>query len=395
MHVPQVNIGETIVRSTRNLKSALSLLVILASAITSPNATAQNRTDPELFQVPAIKSTWDDLTNGVSSLEDWQQRRVVLKQRYLDLQRDQHKPSKPALDLQIHEETVVDDVYRRQLISYAVEEGERAHAYLGIPLQIDGSAPAVVALHGTFAEGAKRAAGLVDNPDKAYLDHLCRRGYVVIAPEHFVSGHRIPPEGAYDTTRFHQRHPEWTSVGKFTYEHSIAVDVLQSLDFVDSENIGALGHSLGGHGTMFLAAYDERIKAAAGNCAASFFRHNPGVNNWSRDRWYVYFKHLRPGLLSGEMPPIDFHEIMALISPRAFLDVSAINDGHPPTQKQRVLMLMKVMDVYALQKASDKFAFYVHGRGHSVEHESRQLIYGWMDTHLKPPEATATRILSE
>lgn len=357
-------------------------------------AVAQEREQPELFEVPEIHSSWDDLTQGIQTQKDWHQRRTVLKQRYLELLRDQHKPQKPALDLQVHEEVVVDGQYRRKLISYAVEADERAHAYLGIPLDLSEKAPAIVALHGTYAQGKKRAAGLVDNPDKAYLDHLCRRGYVVIAPEHFVSGHRIPSAGAYDTAAFYRKHPDWTAVGKFTYEHSIAIDVLQTLDQVDGERIGALGHSLGGHGTFFLAAYDERIKASACNCGASFFRHNPRVEAWSRDHWYVYFKPLRERLLNGEMPPIDFHEIISLIAPRAYLDVSGMNDGHVPTQRQRVLMLMKVMEVYELEQAPQNFAFYVHGRGHSVAHESRQLIYGWMDTHLKPAEATRTRLVT-
>jgi len=145
---------------------------------------------------------------------------------------------------------------------------------------------------------------------------------------------------------------------------------------------------------LFLAAYDERVKAAACNCGAAFFRHNPNVTGWSRDRWYVYFKPIREGLLKNEMPPIDFHQIIALIAPRAFLDVSGLNDGHGPTQRQRLLMMMKIMDIYELENASQNFGFYVHGRGHSVAHESRQLIYGWMDTHLKPAEATQTQLLT-
>ncbi len=346
------------------------------------------------FEAPPIRSSWDDLTVGITTRADWQRRRVELKERYLDLLRDQHKPNKPPLDLQVHEEVVVDGQYRRQLISYAVEADERAHAYLGIPLKLVGPAPAIVALHGTFAQGKQRVAGLVQNPDKAYLDHLCRRGYVVIAPEHFVSGHRIPEAGPYDTAKFYEKHPDWTAVGKFTHEHSIAIDVLETLEAVDAANIGALGHSLGGHGTFFLAAYDQRIRAAASNCAASFFRHNPRVEAWSRDRWYIYFKPIRSDLLKGKLPPIDFHEIIALIAPRAFLDVSALNDGHTPTQRQRVLMLMKIMEVYELEGAAENFGFYVHGRGHSVAHESRQLFYGWMDTHLKPESATQTRLVS-
>jgi hypothetical protein len=106
-------------------------------------------------------------------------------------------------------------------------------------------------------------------------------------------------------------------------------------------------------------------------------------------------KHIRPDLLAGKLPPIDFHEIIALIAPRAFLDLSGLNDGDPLTQRQRVVMLTRIMDVYDLLNASDRFGFYVHGRGHSVKHESRQLMYAWMDTHLKPPTATATRLVAD
>lgn len=371
------------------LFTGVALLACASVSFAQEDDPIRHRSDP-----PPIHSSWDDLLEGVEAAADWHTHREVLRRRYLELIRDQYKPPRPTLDVEVHESVVVDGQYTRKLISYRVEADERAHAYLGIPLDLESSAPGIVALHGTYQYGKQRVAGLIDNPDKAYLDHLCRRGYVVIAPEHFVSGHRTPEEGPYETGAFHTKHPEWTAVGKFTFEHSIAIDVLETLDEVDKDNIGALGHSLGGHGTMFLAAYDARIKAAACNCGASFFRHNAGVEHWSRDHWYVYFKHIRPKLLEGELPPIDFHEIMALIAPRAFLDVSALNDGDPLTQRQRVLMLMKVMDVYELVGVPENFAFFVHGRGHSVAHESRALIYGWMDSHLKPPEATATRLVS-
>lgn len=368
----------------------LTMLLACGSVVAAADEPpVRQRSDP-----PVIESSWDDLLAGVASLQQWPARREQLQRRYLELIRDQHKPTRPPLlDVQVHETQVVDDQYRRLYISYQVESDERAHAYLGIPLDVPAKLPAVVALHGTFEQGTRQAAGLVDNPDKAYLDHLCRRGYVVIAPEHFVSGERVPAEGAYDTTQFHQKHPEWTAVGKFTYEHSIAIDVLQSCQEVDADRIGVMGHSLGGHGAMFLAAYDARIKAAACNCGASFLRHNAGVEHWARDHWYVYFKHIRPGLLRGELPPIDFHEIIALIAPRAFLDVSALNDGDPLTQRQRVLMLMKVADVYQLLGVPEQFAFFVHGRAHAVPHESRELIYGFLDVHLKPPAATQTRLV--
>jgi dienelactone hydrolase len=349
---------------------------------------------------PVIQSSWDDLLEGIKTREDWNKRRQVLKTRYLELIRDDQKPTrKPPLELQVHETKVVDGRYKRLTISYNVETDERAHAYLGIPLHLSSKAPAVVALHGTYPQGMKMEAGLVPNPEKvydnAYLDHLCRRGFVVIAPEHFVSGQRIPPEGSYDTARFYKKHPEWTAVGKFTYEHSIAVDVLQRLDEVDRANIGTIGHSLGGHGAYFLAAYDERIKAAVCNCGGGGFRHDPKVEEWARDHWYIYFKHIRPRLLAGELPPIDIHEIIALIAPRAYLEVLGLNDGDPLLARQEVLMLMKVADIYQLVGKPENMGFFAHGRGHSVRYESRELIYGFLEAQLKVPEATKSRPVKE
>ncbi len=369
--------------------------IVLVTVGVGLRASGEERPTRRRSPPPEIHSAWDDLLAGVETKDDWLAHKAELRRRYLALIRDDQKPAKPPLNLKTHESVVVDGAYTRKLISYNVEADERAHAFLGVPLELDGPAPGIVALHGTYPHGKERNAGLEADPNKAYLDHLARRGYVVIAPDHFVAGHRIPPEGPYETGRFYEKHPEWTAVGKFTYEHAIAIDVLQSLKEVAPDRIGAMGHSLGGHGTFFLAAYDERVKASACNCGGSFFRFNPGVEAWARDRWYVYIKHIRPILLAGKLPPIDMHEIIALIAPRAFLDVSGLNDGNPLKQRQRLLMNMTIMDAYTLEGAPQNFAFYVHGQGHSINHESRQLIYGWLDKHLKPPEATRATLVGQ
>lgn len=342
-----------------------------------------------------IISSWDDLLRGIETEGDWKKKKQRLRQRFLELIRDDQKPEKPSPDIQVHETTDVEGVYTRRLISYRVDEDERAHAYVGVPHQRSGRLPAIAALHGTYEQGKDRAAGLVENPDKAWLDHLARRGYVVIAPDHFVAGHRLPPEGAYETKRFYTRHPEWTAVGKSTFENTIALDVLESMEEVDAGRLGVLGHSLGGHGSLFLAAYDERIRAAVCHCGAGTFRHNPRAMEWARNYWYVYFRHLRPTLKAGILPPVDLHEIIALIAPRAFLDIYGMNDNDPLTQRQRTMMNMKITEVYEREGAPDRFGFYCHGQGHSVSYEGRSLMYVWMDKHLKPPGEIQTRRVSQ
>lgn len=102
---------------------SLFLLALLWVLIASPGFAGEVEAS---FEPPEIKSSWDDLTQGLENLEQWRERRAVLKQRYLDLLRDQHKPERVPLDLQVHETAVVGNRYTRKLISYQVEADERA-----------------------------------------------------------------------------------------------------------------------------------------------------------------------------------------------------------------------------------------------------------------------------
>ena len=105
------------------------ILASIAAALLSffyPNGISAQTNNPRLrSDPPRIESSWDDLLESVKTAEDWAKHRVILKQRYLDLIRDQHKPAKVPLELQVHEETEINGLYRRFYISYQVEAGER------------------------------------------------------------------------------------------------------------------------------------------------------------------------------------------------------------------------------------------------------------------------------
>ncbi len=64
-------------------------------------------------------------------------------------------------------------------------------------------------------EPNKRSVSLVIQTKRSSIIFV-DAAYIVIAPEHFVSGERIPSQGAYDTTAFHAKHPEWTAVASLT-----------------------------------------------------------------------------------------------------------------------------------------------------------------------------------
>ena len=80
----------------------LAVMLMLA-VVTSLAAAAGEDSDRERSDPPAIRSSWDDLLEGVGNVQDWRRHREVLRQRFLDLIRDAHKPAKPPLDVEVHE----------------------------------------------------------------------------------------------------------------------------------------------------------------------------------------------------------------------------------------------------------------------------------------------------
>lgn len=110
--------------------------------------------------------------------------------------------------------------------------------------------------------------------DQAYGYELVNQGFVVLAPDTLNCGERnIPSIRQKDEIR--SCHAERDKLlapypYKFGHDARLAVDVLQSLDQVDSERIGAVGHSGGGYHVLDAMAHDMRIKAGIASCPGLF-----------------------------------------------------------------------------------------------------------------------------
>ena len=348
-----------------------------------------------LWTPTPIRTSWDDLLEGVESPESWEIKRQAIQGRFLELIRDGAAPEPPA-DIAVEVEREWDGgEFLIQYLSYQVETDERAHAYVGIPRAPipAGGFPGVVCLHGTTNWGARRTLGLppeAGDPHEAkqskgldYARQLVRRGYVTISPEHFCAATRIPAEGPYETVAFYRKHPHWSAVGKYIHDSRIACSVLAARSEVDAEQLGVTGHSLGGHGSIWLAAYDGRIRCAAPSCPGSTFRENPEPLHWSRDYWYIYFPQLRDDFLAGRQVQCDFHEMMALLAPRPLLERFALNDGDPTGQAHRAMLHLKLHELYRLLEREEAHAFLAFGDGHSIPDISAHSMLNWMDRWLK------------
>lgn len=353
-------------------------------------------THPNWTPAP-VATPWDDLLDGIATAGDWAKKRPNVCERFLRFLKDEAAPPRPReLDLRDEGEPLDAGGFTIRRVSYFVGSGERAHAYLAVPggpVPRDGF-PAVLCVHGTTNWGARQTLGLppdATDPDakrgvdgKDFARQLVRAGFVTFSPEHFCCATRCPKEGPYDTAAFYRKHPKWSAVGKSTFENAVALDVLASLPNVDATRLGVTGHSLGGHNSIFLAAYDERIRCAVPSCGGPTINQNPAPLHWSRDHWYVYQPDLRAKLLKGERIACDYHEMLALAAPRtAMLDLFALNDGDPAMQAQRAQLHLVVHRLYRLLGREEAHAYLAFGDGHSMPDLTRTALVSWFARWLK------------
>ncbi len=234
-----------------------------------------------------------------------------------------------VLKAQVAEEAGAIERYH---VSFQTEEKDRVTAWLLVPASAKVQPqPAMICIHSTTQGSGKDATiGLSGRtPDEApdtteggrsYGLHLARHGFVTLSIDLLTDGERIEPgQVVLETRPFYERHPEWSIVGKNTWDISRSVDFLQSLDFVDPLHIGCVGLSLGGHTAVFAGAFEPRMAATI--CIGGVLDwHRPG-EHWARSQGrYVYIKKFRPYIDNPDLPvPTDFDELMMLVAPRPML----------------------------------------------------------------------------
>jgi len=265
----------------------------------------------------------------IRSSEEWEQHRAHLRQNMEKLMGELPDRTRlPAMDIKI-KDTLRTDSYTRLNIEFTAAEDERVPAYLYLPHA--GSAetkPAMLALHPTGAEGKKIVDGQ-GRKNRGYAKELAERGYVVIAPDY-------PSFGDLADFDFNaSRYSSGTMAGIFY--HMRCADLLSDLPEVDSDRIGVIGHSLGGHNALFVAAFDERLKVVVPSCGwtqledydigpAGTEMYGGRLGPFAQDRYMPFFREKYQ--LDGALIPVDFHEMIALLAPRPFFSNSPLYDSN-------------------------------------------------------------------
>lgn len=246
----------------------------------------------------------------------------------------------------------------------------------------------VLCLHGTSDEAKETQLGAGRNPYRDWARFLSNRGFITISPDHLCSGERFPfpDERPYTTERFYQRHPQWSALGKSVWDGSRALDILQTVAGVDAGRIGSIGHSLGGYGSILLAAFDQRVRVTVSSCGLTTWQNNPQRYSFARQEWYVHLPKLRDALQQNEtgggLLPVDMHEYAALIAPRAFLNISGMTDETYGNNETLPAVGLQLNALWDLSDNSDKFAQFLMGAAHGVPDYSRALALAWLEKWL-------------
>ncbi len=313
----------------------------------------------------------DGRVEPVLSPEDWKKRRKqILEGMQLAMG---HLPDRHDLvDLDVK---IIDEIkgkgFVRQSITFSGELGDRIPALLYIPTNIlkDKKYPGMLALHPTGSLGKRIVAGEGPLDNRQYGLELAQRGYVVICPDY-------PSFGDYDYDFEKDAYVSGTMKGIFN--HMRCVDLLESLEYLDPEKIGVIGHSLGGHNAMFVAVFDQRLKVIISSCGWTPFHdyYEGNIKGWTSLRYMprlndVY--HLDP-----DSVPFDFYEVVAALAPRPFFSNSPLYDDNFSVEGVKK-GISEAKKVYRLLKAEENIQVRYPDCEHDFPTKIRQQAYEFLD----------------
>ena len=338
------------------------------------------------------------LLQNVNNIEAWQEKRSKIHQNWLNCIGGLPPLVKPEMKVnswEIHTDyylinicyaTVYDDWVPANLLVPKVQEVEDLASkndvlqLLNIPNREQFRA--VLALHPTSDNGKEAICTTTGRKNRQYGLELVKRGYVVLAPDTITAGERVSPdEKPFQTATFYKNNPEWSAVAKMIVDHQQGISLLEKLNIVDNDKIGAIGHSLGGYNSFFLAGVDSRIKAVVCSCGFSPFAQDPEVHRWGRREWFSHIPKISDHINEGILP-FEFTEIAALVAPTPLFMWMGQNDSIFPHWKPAADGLVDLNSLYVWMEKGERFTSLIGNSGHDFPPDIRQIAYNFLDNWL-------------
>ena len=247
------------------------------------------------------------MDGAVGRLRDVQRREELLARMERVMGKFPGAERRCDLDVKVLEEVDCGE-YVRKFLTYQSEPGGSVPAYLLVPKAEvlrkgpRGKAIGILTLHQTHALGQKVVVGLGASTNDEYGVELAKRGFVCLAPAYPWLANYAPSLTNWESGTM-----------KAIWDNVRGLDLMTEYAGCDPERFGAIGHSLGGHNSLFTAAFDERIKVVATSCGFDSFLDymDSRIKGWTQTRYMPELGDYAPDWFA-----FDFDTVLEAIAPR-------------------------------------------------------------------------------
>lgn len=351
---------------------AASQLPLHPAEYALPEKTEADRMLAGYFRSETAKISQQCMTE-VKSLEDWNRVRGRYREELHEMLGLSPRPSKTDLKAVVTGRVERED-FSVENLHFQSSPGLYVTANLYLPKNTRQPAPTILYLSG---HGPVISNNVSYGNKVSYQHHgawFARNGYVCLVIDTLQLGEILGlHHGTYREGMWWWNARGYTPAGVEAWNCIRALDYLETRPEVDRTRFGATGRSGGGAYSWWIAALDDRIKAAApvagitdlqdhvingcveGHCDCMFM-----VNTY---RW-------------------DYPQVAALVAPRPLLLVNTDADSIFPLDGV-VRTHAQLRRIYDLHRASDKLGLVVAPGPHKDTQDLQVPVFRWFNQHLK------------
>jgi dienelactone hydrolase len=262
--------------------------------------------------------------------------------------------------------------------------GDQLFGYLYYPSDENGDLkrtdlPVVIYLHEYDYSKGFNSYHQVESLFQSFVD----KGFAVFSYDMLGFGNRIE-EG----TRFYNRYPHWSKMGKMVVDVKGAVEALSNLDCIDRTKIFLAGYSLGATVGLYAAALDERIAGVISVAGFTPMRLNTQEKGTEGIKAYSHLHGILPrlGFFIGNEShiPYDFHEILACIAPRPLLIIAPTMDKDAIHQDVRYCV-EQAGKIYSKCGSPENIQLFTPDDYNRFSPEMREKTFKWLQNRLINP----------
>ncbi len=354
----------------------LTLGLLLPTPLPAQETSRGDRMLAEYFRTETAKLAERCLAD-VKTLEDWTSRREEYRRQLAEMLGLDPMPERTDLKPVVTGK-LENEFFTVEKVQFQSRPGLYVTGDLYLPKGLEKPAPAVLYVCG---HGQVKKNGVSYGNKTSYQHHggwLARNGFVCLTIDTIQLGEiEGLHHGTYREGMWWWNSRGYTPAGVEAWNGIRALDYLQSRAEVDGEKLGVAGRSGGGAYSWWVAALDERVKAAVPTA---------GITDLEN--------HVVDGCVEGHCDCMfmvnayrwDYPQVAALVAPRALLLANTDKDTIFPLDGV-VRVHRKIRDIYRLYGAENQLGLQISEGPHKDIQELQVAEFHWFNRFLKGEDA--------